>query len=157
MSQEDISVTPLDSLRADFAAKVAPARLFKRFPAAGKRLVGEYRVPEKAEARAAAEHQDDEYLLVSALVAIWASAPDHPSANKDGLVKLGEYVGKPEEDPLRFDHRLCDILGIPKGTPAQIALRLFDGNDLQLAEHAGEVTAWGLDTENEAYGDFPKG
>lgn len=149
--------TPLDELRAEFAKKLEPARILKRFPARGKRIVGEFRPSKKVEARAAVENLDDEYLLAEALVRILIHDPAHTLADDEGLVPLGAWAGKPELDPLRFDHRLSDVLGIIKGTPAQIALALFDGNDLQLAEFAGEIAEWSLNTEKKAYADFRKG
>lgn len=150
----EIATTPLEELRQEFAKTLAPARLFKRFPARGGRLAGEYRPCGKEEARAAAENQDDEYLLVACLVAVYIADPSHALANEKGLVPLGAWAGTPQEDPLRFDHRLAEVLGLPKGTPAQIALKLFDDNDLRLAEQAGEVAQWSLDTEETAYTDF---
>lgn len=163
MSQADIdvdgldpetSLTPLDELKAEFAETLKPSRLFKKFPARSGRLVAEYQTVTKDDIRTAVQASDDEYVLDACLLRILITDPENPLADKNGLVPLGAWAKKPELDPLTFDHRFCDLIGIPKGTPAQIALALFDGNDLMLAEQAGEVAAWSVDVLNESYQDF---
>lgn len=144
----------LDELRAAFAAKVAEPRLFKRFPANGGRLAGEFKPATKKEVREAAATENDEYLLSEALVRVHIEDETNPEANEYGLVPLEVWAKRPELGPLRFDNRLADLLGIPHGSPAEIELALFEGNDLALATQAGEVAQWSLDTHNETYQDF---
>lgn len=148
--------TKLDALRAEVGKKIEPKRLLKKFPIAGGRLVGEYKVAPKKAVRDAAETENDELLLAKCLVRILAEDPLSPSADANGLVPLGESLGRPDLDPLQFDIRLCELIGLPEGTFAETALRLFEGNDLVLATHAGEVAEWSLNTTSEAYTDFPK-
>jgi hypothetical protein len=147
--------TPLDGLRKEFAKKLEPKRLKKRFPFPDGKLVGEYRLAPKGDVRSAAETQNDEFLLAQCLVGILVEDADHALAGADGLVPLGAWSGKTELDPLRFDNRLAEVLGFPPGPPDQIALRLFEGNDLVLAQQVGEIAEWSLDSTNEAYADFP--
>jgi hypothetical protein len=155
-AQEAPTGTPLDGLRAEFAKKLEPKRLRKRFPKEGAvKLVGEYKVAPKAEVRAAAEAQNDEYLLSECLVGILVEDPKHADADKDGCVPLGQWAGQPELDPLGFDQRLCKLLGLPPLPYEQVALKLYEDNDLLLAVHAGEVAEWSTDTTNQAYADFP--
>jgi hypothetical protein len=154
-----VAVTPLDEIRAEFAQVIETPRLFKRFPRGTGRLAAEYRPSRKKEVREAAAAENDEYLLAECLVRILRHDPEHadPSTpeGKVGLVPLGAYVGRPELDPLRFDNRLAEVLGLEQsGDPKRISLELFEGNDLQLAEQAGEVAQWSLDTHDTAFQDF---
>lgn len=153
--QEPTTGTALDALRQEFAKEIKPKRLRKRFPFPDGRLVGEFKVAPKQDVRSAAETQNDEFLLAQCLVQVLIEDKEHPSADSDGLVPLGEWAGRPELDPLRIDNRLAELLGLPPGKPDQIALRLYEGNDLVLAQHVGEIAEWSLDTTNAAYADFP--
>lgn len=157
--EQPVPVTPLDEIRAEIGAEVEVKRLFKRFPRGQRRLAGEYRPCRKQEVREAVAAQNDEYLMGESLVRVLIHDPDRADPatpeGERGLVPLGAWVGKPELDPLRFDNRLCDVLGLPPtGDPRKIALELFEGNDLQLAEQAGEIAGWSLDTYDQSYQDF---
>lgn len=158
-AEQPVAATPLDEIRAEFAQVIEEPRLFKRYPRGTGRLAGEYRPSKKKEVREAAAAENDEYLLAECLVRVLRYDPDRADRStpegKVGLVPLGAYVGKPELDPLRFDNRLAEVLGLTQsGDPKRISLELFEGNDLQLAEQAGEVAQWSLDTHNKAYQDF---
>jgi hypothetical protein len=156
---DEATVTPLDEIRAEFARIIETPRLFKRFPRGSGRVAAEYRPSRKKEVREAAAAENDEYLMSESLVRVLIHDPDRadPSTpeGERGLVPLGTWVGKPELDPLRFDNRLAEVLGLPQsGDPRKISLELFEGNDLQLAEQAGEIAQWSLDTHSTAYQDF---
>jgi hypothetical protein len=153
------SATPLDEIRAEIAKEVEVKRLFKRFPRGQRRLAAEYRPARKREVREAAAAENDEYLMGECLVRILIEDKARADASTPegavGLVPLGEWVGRPDLDPLRFDNRLAEVLGLEQsGDPRKIALELFEGNDLQLAEQAGEIAAWSLDTTDKTYQDF---
>lgn len=152
-------VTPLDELRAEIAKAVEVPRLFKRFTRAGGKLAGEYRPSKKKEVRDAAVAEADEYLLSECLVRVLVHEPEkadpETTEGKYGLVPLGQWAGQPALDPLRLDNRLCELLGLAQsGDPRKISLELFEGNDLVLAEVAGEIAQWSLDVHNKAYQDF---
>lgn len=156
---DEVPTTPLDEIRAEFAQVVEAPRLFKRFPRGTGRLAGEFRPSRKKEVREAAATENDEYILSECLVRILrhdtARADASTPEGKLGLVPLGEWVNRPEMDPLRLDNRLAEVLGIPQtGDPRKIALELFEGNDLQLADLAGEIMQWSLDTHEQKYQDF---
>lgn len=152
-------VTPLDELRAEISAELEKPRLFKRFPRGTGRLAGEYRPSKKKEVREAAAAENDEYLLSECLVRILIHDPDKADPDTPegsyGLVPLGAWAGRPDLDPLRFDNRLAELVGLPQtGDPRKISLELFERNDLVLAEQAGEVAQWSLNTHSKAFQDF---
>src|ERR1700689_365987 len=107
--------TALDELRAEYAGRVAEPRLFKRFPSRTGKLGGEFRPVPKDKAEAALEQKSDTLLLNAALVRILRYAPEHPEANDRGLIPLGAWAGQPDLDPLGFDNRLAELVGIPGG------------------------------------------
>ena len=148
--------TKLDALRAEVNKTTEPERLYKKFPIAGGTLVGEYKIAGKKDVRETAETENDEFLLAKCLVRVLAVDPSSPLADARGLVPLGASLDHPELDPLQFDNRLCELIGLPEGTYQETELRLYKGNDLLLATHAGEIAAWSLDTTSKAYTDFPK-
>lgn len=149
--------SPLEELRHEFEAAPTPKRLFKRLPARKGRLVAEYKPLKLAEANEAIEKGSDPSILASALVGIHIADEAHPEA-QSGLVPLGAWAGQPTLDPLRFDHRLAELLpGIPAGTAAEIALALFEGNDLALSMQADQVGKWSADTRREDLQDFAIG
>lgn len=156
MTDAPEAASPLDELRADLAKKLEPKRLLKKFPVLGGKLVGEYKIAPKADVRAAAETSNDEYLLDECLVRVLVSDPTSPSADANGLVPLGAWSGQPELDNLKCDQRLADLLGFEERKSPEIALRLYEGNDLLLATHVGEIAEWSLNATDQAYSDFPK-
>lgn len=155
----DVPATPLDELRAEIAKDIEVPRLFKRFTRVNGRLAGEFRTSKKKEVREAAAAENDEYILIECLIRILIedkekADPSTPEG-KFGLVPLGLWAGRPDLDPLRIDNRLCDLLGLKQwGDPRKIALDLYEGNDLVLAEVAGEIAGWSLEVHNKAYQDF---
>lgn len=152
-----LAATPLEQLQAEFAVKAAAPRIFKRFPARSGRLAGEFRPINKKQLREGAAAEADEFLLAAALIKMMIEDKDHPQANERGLVPLGAWAGKADMDPIQLDHRLCEIIGIPKGTPEEIGLALFEDNDLRLAVVVGEIGDWSVETHNEAVQDFKIG
>lgn len=153
----DATPSPLDELRGEFAEEVQKRFLFKRLPARNERLVAEYKPLALDDAKKAIEKESDPSMLVSSLKGIHIHAEDHPQANERGLVPLGAYCEKPQLDPLGFDHRLAELLGITKGSSVQIAMALFEGNDLALAAQAGELGEWSVKTKREDLQDFAIG
>lgn len=150
-------LTPLDELRAQVAEELEKPRLFKKFPRAGGRLAGEFRPSNKREVREAAAAENDEYILTECLVNIHVHDPEHEDAGPNGLVPLAKWAHRPELEPLRFDNRLCEVIGLPPlGAPSKIALALYENNDLALAEAAGEVAQWSLNTHTKVYDDFTR-
>jgi hypothetical protein len=152
----DTTPSVLDALRGEFAQKVEVKRLFKRLPARNERLVAEYQPLGLQDAKKAIEKESDPSMLVSSLKRIWISDPENPEANERGLIPLGAYCGQPLLDPLCFDKRLTDLLGIEFGSSAAICLSLFEGNDLALAAQAAELGEWSVKTKREDLQDFPK-
>lgn len=153
--------SPLDELRSEFAVEAVKRRLYKRLPARGGRLAAEYKAPPlKASKKAQAEDNDAD-ILVAGLERILIHAPRHADAlsrgHGAGLVPLGAWAAQPELDPLRFDNRLADLLGIPKGTAREIVLALFEGNDLALGIQAGELGSWAGEGYDGALQDFGEG
>jgi hypothetical protein len=162
----DIPVTPLDQLRAEFAEQASVPRLFKRLPARSRRIVAEYKPIPRDDAKKAVEEDSDPALLTSALVRLLIhdpdnelvkNAPDSDEAAKLGLVPLGAWAGKPDLDPLRFDNRFANLLGIAGGAPRQIALAMFEGNDMALGAQGAELGQWSVDTLDKTAQDFTVG
>jgi hypothetical protein len=147
--------TTLEALRAEFAHEVAPKSLLKRLPRFGKKLVAEFGVASKDTVRQGAEQENDEYILAQCVRRILFEDKTSPSADANGLVPIGEYFGRPELDPVKFDGRLCEILGIQHETYKETELAVYEDNDLLIAAHAGEIAEWSLDTSKQAYSDFP--
>jgi hypothetical protein len=152
----DATSSRLDAIRAEFAQKVEARRLFKRLPARSERLVAEYQPLALADATLAIEQKSDPTMLVSSLKGVWIEEPDDPTANERGLVPFGAYCGAPLLDPLGFDKRLTDLLGIPFGSTGAICLALFEGNDLALSAQAAELGEWSVKTKREDLQDFRK-
>jgi hypothetical protein len=150
----DTTTSTLDDLRREFAQKPQERRLFKRLPARNERLVAEYQPLSLDDAKKAIEKESDPQMLVSSLKGIWIKDEDNPEANERGLMPLGAHVGAPLLDPLGFDKRLTDLLGIPFGSAATICLSLFEGNDLALAAQAAELGEWSVKTKREDLQDF---
>lgn len=151
----DAAPSPLDELRGEYAQTVQKKRLFKRLPSRNERLAAEYKPLPLADAKKAIENESDPSMLVSALKGIWIFDEAHELANERGLVPLGAWAGKPQLDPLGFDKRLTDLIEIKFGTAAEIALTLFEGNDLALAAQAGELGEWSVKTKRIDLQDFP--
>lgn len=162
VTQETPATSPLDELRAEFAVEAEKPRLFKRFPARKGRLAAEYKpLPLKAAKEAQKKDRDDDILIASVL-RMMIHAPEHPNAISEGqpgegLVPLGQWAGHPELDSLKFDNRLAELLGIPKGTARQIVLALFEGNDLALGVQAGELGTWSGEGYDRELQDFGQG
>jgi hypothetical protein len=152
----DTVPSALDELRGEFAQQVQVKRLYKRLPARNERLVAEYQPLGLQDAKKAIEKESDPSMLVSSLKGIWISDPKNPAANERGLVPLGAYCGQELLDPLCFDKRLTDLLGVAFGSAAEICLTLFEGNDLALAAQAAELGEWSVKTKREDLQDFPK-
>jgi len=156
-----LALSPLDELRAEFAKEAEKPRLFQRFPARSGRLAGEYApLSKNAALRATEGAQDaaaDAGILASSLRCILIHDPAHGSADGRGLVPFGAWSGQPDLDPLGFDHRLAELIGIPPGDTTSVVLALFEGNDLALANHAGAIGAWSVNTRDQSYQDFTQG
>ncbi|MFZ1927396.1 MAG: hypothetical protein WAU42_14810 [Solirubrobacteraceae bacterium] len=157
-----IARTPLEELQAEFAEEERKPRLFKRFPARKGRLAGEYKPLQLKAAKEAQKKDRDDDILIASLSRIMIHAPEHSAAilegqPGEGLVSLGVWAGQPDLDPLRFDNRLAELLGIPRGTARQIALSLFEGNDLALGIQAGELGTWSGEGYDKALQDFGAG
>jgi hypothetical protein len=163
MSELDTLSTnsPLDELKAEYAAPKKPPRLFKRLPAGSGKSVAEYCVLKNAameeSLKADEKLAQDCDLLVGALVAIHRHDPDHPAADERGLVELGAWAGEDLGGPLRFDQRLCTALGLEPGTAREICLRMFDDNEIALGAQAAVLAAWMTDTGEQALQDFTEG
>ena len=162
----DATTSPLEALQAEFAEEVVVRRLFKRLPARNERLVAEYKPLPLKDAKRAIQNNSDPTMLVASLLDICVHAPEHPSlaeaAPDDmraqrGLVPLSVLIGKPELGTLGFDKRLTDILKIKFGSAVEIALTLFEDNDLALATQAGELGEWSVKTKREDIQDFALG
>lgn len=150
----ELQSSVMDELQQEFAQEAEKPRLFKRLPARSGRLVAEYRPVKKKQAVKAVEKDSDTMLLNLALVDLHVEAPDDERADERGLVKLTVLSGQPELGTLGFDHRLCEILGLKKGSVHDIVMQLFEGNDLALAVQVGEIGEWTADTKKKAYQDF---
>lgn len=151
----------LDDLRASFAAPMQTALLYKRLPARGRPLVAEYGLMALDDVMGAldgpeslAQAQD---LLIAALQQVCLHAPDDERADERGLVPLHVAVGREDLGPLKFDHRLCDVLGMPPRAAREIVLDLFDGNEIALAAQATALGEWSEDTRQEHLQDFAPG
>lgn len=154
--------SPLDELRAEFAQEAAKPRLYKRLPARSGRLAAEYKAPSLKASKKAQADDSDADILIAGLERIFIYAPEHPDAipeGKDGagLVPLGTWAGRPDLDPLKFDNRLAELLGIEQGSARQIVLALFEGNDLALGIQAGELGTWAGEGYDKALQDFGGG
>ena len=147
----------LDELRAEFAKEAEERSLFKRLPARNERLVAEYKTLPLADAKKAIENESDPTMLIASLKGIYIHDAAHASANDRGLVPLGLWSEKPQLDPLGFDKRLTDLIGIPYGSATQIVLFLFEDNDLALAAQSGELGEWSIKTKREDLQDFAIG
>ena len=155
----DVDTVPsfLDHLRAEFAKPVEKKSLFKRLPARDESLVAEYKPLSLDDAKKAMEKESDPMMLISSLRGIWAVDPGNPAANDLGLVPLGAACGKPDLDPLGFDRRLTDLIGIEFGTASEILLTLFEGNDLAIGVQAAELGEWSAKTKRADLQDFKPG
>ncbi|HSZ70250.1 MAG TPA: hypothetical protein VK756_07800 [Solirubrobacteraceae bacterium] len=153
----DSMPSALDKLRAEYAKPVEAKSLFKRLLSRGERLVAEYKPLKLDDAKAAIEKESDPSMLISSLKAIWIHDPEHAEASDRGLVKLGAWSGQPQLDPLGFDKRLTDLLGIPFGSSGAILLSLFEGNDLAIGAQAAELGEWSVKTKRTDLQDFRQG
>lgn len=154
----------LDDLRAAFQERITDPRLYKKLPAAGGRLVAEYRVLTTAETEeifgGQAETRDQNAdSLIRALVSIRLHEPDHQDADERGTVDLAGWAGVDLGGPLRFDKRLLDTLTIDlEDTSARsICLRMFNGNEIAMAAQSTQLGAWMTDTTTETLQDFALG
>lgn len=157
----DEEMSLLDELRGAFAAPLIDARLYKRLPARGQGLVAEYRVMELDEALGALDKPENlaqaQDVLVQALQQIMIHRPGHDDADERGLVPLHVAINRADLGPLKFDHRLCDVLGMPATDARDIVLALFDGNQIALAAQATALGEWSEDTRQEHLQDFGPG
>jgi hypothetical protein len=136
---------------------VTEKRLYKILPARNGCLVAEYQPVPLEEAKKAMAGEPEAGVLVSSLTGIWMDDKENPAANDRGLVPLGLYVGQPQLDPLSFDKRLTDLLGIPFGSAQAICLSLFEGNELALSRQAAVLGEWSVETHREGLQDFALG
>jgi hypothetical protein len=153
------TISPLEELKAKFAETKKPPRLYKSLPGGDGKCVAEYGVVGKDEAQESPEPTD---LLIRALVAIHRHAPDHPKADKRGLVEFSEWAGQDFGGPLRFDNRLADALSIKQGSAREVCLQMFNdgtpgGNEIALETQASVLLAWMTDTSAENLQDFTEG
>jgi hypothetical protein len=52
--------------------------------------------------------------------------------------------------PIRFDDRLCGLIGLPESTPARDILRkLFDNNEMAILNFADKLGRWLTDTRTD--------
>jgi hypothetical protein len=156
-------MSPLDELRAEFAARRngAPRRLYKRLPGGPGILVAEYKVINNEMVEETFESDvkldQDADLLIRALVDIHVAAPKHELADERGLVQFSKWAQQDSGGPLGFDQRLAEAIGIEPGSAREICLALFDGNEIALGAQSAVVSAWMVDTSEEALQDFTVG
>jgi len=152
--EDHTQTTIIEELQDEFAHEATKPRIAKRFPARGGKLVGLHKPMKKKHAEQAVEKDSDSMALNYTLVDIFVDAPESELADDRGLVKLSVAAGQPELGTLGFDHRLCELVGLRKGSVHEIVMQLFEGNDLALAVQVGEIGQWTADTKKVAYDDF---
>ena len=145
-------------LRDEFRQRTGPHRLYKRFPARGGILAGEYALA-SMNGITDARRQTDEVaansdLLIASLQRIMRYDPVHDAANTRGLVDLEEWLEIQAGGSFKLDHRFAREVGIAEGTAREILLELFEGNDAALCKQADDLMEWTFDTTAEALQDF---